>query len=107
MFIGNILKKMSKSSQKRTIIREVISRLRLESDQEQLYLDSLDVLDDEHLEMFYRKLVALVEIIEDREIVTIGNKQNSRLSHIQLLEEEEGKNTKQEVGNFNILFDNI
>lgn len=107
MFIGGILKKMVRGSEKRAVIREVIARLKLEQDQEQLYLDSLDILDDEHLEMFYRKLVALVDILEEQDVVLIGDKQVSKLSHIQMLEEEEWKNIRQDVSNFNILFDNI
>lgn len=104
MFIGSILKRMSRSSEKRSVIREIIARLKLEQDQEQLYLDSLDILDDAHLDMFYRKLVALVDIIEERDVIAIGDKQNSRLSHIQQIEQADKEKS---TDHFNILFDNI
>jgi len=104
MFIGSILKRMTRGSEKRRVIREVIARLRLEKDQEKLYLESLEVLDDEHLEMFYRKLVALIDIIEERDAITIGDKKQSQISNIR---SKEKKEREESIGNFNILFDNI
>jgi len=104
MFIGSLLKKFSKNDEKRTIIREIIFRLTFDKNQEQLYLDSLDVLDDEYLDMFYKKLVALVEIIETKDIISINEIQNA---HLKEKRKKEQQDSAQNSGNFNILFDNI
>lgn len=103
MFLWILLKKFSKNNEKRQIIREVIFRLALDKKQEQLYFESLDILDDEYLDLFYKKLVALVDIIEEKDVVTFQEKQVEKLREIQ------EKEKKEEIYNtdFNILFDNI
>ncbi|NDK19390.1 hypothetical protein GW819_00960 [Candidatus Gracilibacteria bacterium] len=103
MFLGGLLKKFSKNNEKRQIIREVIFRLSLDKKQEQLYFDSLDILDDEYLDLFYKKLTALIDIIEEKDIIQ-GQEQN-----IEKLQEIRSKEQKEKEYNidFNILFDNI
>ena len=103
MFLGNLLKRFSKNNEKRQIIREVIFRLALDKKQEQLYFESLDILDDEYLDLFYKKLTALIDIIEEKDIISAGKKQTQRLEEIHSKEQKE----QEYVGNFNILFDNI
>ncbi|MDD2916322.1 MAG: hypothetical protein PHH70_00555 [Candidatus Gracilibacteria bacterium] len=103
MFLGSLLKRFSKDNEKRQIIREVIYRLSLDKKQEQLYFDSLDIIDDEYLDMFYKKLTALIDIIEEKEVMTNGEKQTEKIQQIRKQEEKETVfNT-----DFNILFDNI
>ena len=103
MFLWNLLKKFSKNNEKRQIIREVIFRLALDKKQEQLYFDSLDILDDEHLDLFYKKLTALIDIIEEKDIIQSQEQQIGKIQQIREKEkQEEMYNT-----DFNILFDNI
>lgn len=102
MFLWSLLKRFSKENEKRQIIREVIYRLALDKKQEQLYFESLDVIDDEYLDLFYKKLVALIDIIEEKEVITNGEKQFEKIQQIRKEEEQEVLNT-----DFNILFDNI
>ncbi|MDD2892224.1 MAG: hypothetical protein PHQ95_04625 [Candidatus Gracilibacteria bacterium] len=104
MFLGNLLKRFSKNNEKRQIIREVIYRLSLDKKQEQLYFESLDILDDEYLDLFYKKLVALIEIIEDKDVIK-GQEEN--LEKLQEIREKEKKEEKVYNTDFNILFDNI
>lgn len=104
MFLWNLLKKFSKDHEKRQIIREVIYRLSLDKKQEQLYFESLDILDDEYLDLFYKKLVALVDIIEEKDTIISGEKQ---LEKVQEVREREKKEDKVCNTDFNILFDNI
>lgn len=101
MWLGSLLKKFSKNEEKRQIIREVIFRLTLEKKQEQLYFDSLEILDEEYLDLFYKKLVALVDIIEEKEIIVSGEKEKQKIQEIHTQEQSEKKE------DFNILFDNI
>lgn len=101
MWLGSLLKKFSKNEEKRQVIREVIFRLTLEQKQEQLYLDSLEILDDEYLDLFYKKLVALIDIIEEKEVIISGEKQGEKIKNIHSQESQEQKE------DFNILFDNI
>ncbi len=103
MFLWNLLKRFSKDNEKRQIIREVIFRLTLDKKQEQLYLESLSVLDDEYLDLFYKKLVALIDIIEEKDAISLWEKQTWKIQEIREKEE------KEQIYNtdFNILFDNI
>ncbi len=103
MFLGSLLKKFSKNSEKRQIIREVIYRLSLDKKQEQLYFESLDILDDEYLDIFYKKLTALVDILEEKDAISSGEQQTMKIREIQKKEEKE----KEYNTDFNILFDNI
>lgn len=104
MFLWNLLKRFSKNNEKRQIIREVIYRLSLDKKQEQLYFESLDILDDEYLDLFYKKLVALIEIIEDKDVIKW---QEENLEKLQEIREKEKKEEKVYNTDFNILFDNI
>lgn len=103
MFLWSLLKRFSKNNEKRQIIREVIFRLALDKKQEQLYFESLDILDDEYLELFYKKLVALIDIIEEKDVITSWEKQTQKIQEIHIKEKNEEKYNE----NFNILFDNI
>lgn len=104
MFLWKLLKRFSKNNEKQQIIREVIYRLALDKKQEQLYFESLDILDNEYLDLFYKKLIALVEIIEDKDIIRW---QEENLEKLQEIREKEKKEEKVYNTNFNILFDNI
>lgn len=101
MWLGSLLKKFSKNEEKRQVIREVVFRLTLEKKQEQLYLDSLEILDEEYLDLFYKKLVALIDIIEEKEIIVSWEKREEKIQKIHSQEQKEQKE------DFNILFDNI
>lgn len=103
MFLWGLLKKFLKNNEKRQIIREVIFQLSLDKKQEQLYIESLEILDDEYLDMFYKKLVALIDIIEEKDIIISWERQTKKVQNIH---KQEQKNNES-VGNFNILFNNI
>lgn len=103
MFLWNLLKKFSKNNEKRQIICEVIYRLSLDKKQEQLYLESLEILDDEYLDLFYKKLTALIDIIEEKDTLTSQKIQTQKIQQIQTQEQKE----KVYNTDFNILFDNI
>lgn len=103
MFLWNLLKRFSKNNEKRQIIREVIFRLALDKKQEQLYFESLDILDDEYLDLFYKKLVALIDIIEEKDVMVSWERQLEKIHEIREKEYKEERNNKE----FNILFDNI
>jgi len=103
MFLWSLLKKFSKNNEKRQIIREVIFRLSLDKKQEQLYFDSLDILDNEYLDLFYKKLTALIDIIEEKDIIQWQEQNLEKLQEIRSKEQKE----KEYNTDFNILFDNI
>lgn len=103
MFLGSLLKKFSKNNEKRQIIRDVIFRLSLDKKQEQLYFDSLDILDDEYLDLFYKKLTALIDIIEEKDVIRSQGQQIEKIQEIRVKEQKEESYN----ADFNILFDNI
>ena len=105
MFLWALLKKFSKNFEKRQIIRDVIDKLNLDKKQEQLYIESLDILDDESLDLFYRKLVALVDILEERDVMLAWRGEVQKIQNIRILEQEQERTDN--TGKFNILFDNI
>lgn len=69
MFLSNILKRIREKGQRKTILKELINSLRIDETQRYLYLESLELLDDEGMTAFYHRLVAFVDETEGRQIL--------------------------------------
>ena len=69
MFLSNILKRIREKSQRKSILKELINSLRIDETQRYLYLESLELLDDEGMTAFYHRLVAFVDETEGRQIL--------------------------------------
>lgn len=104
MFLSNILKRIREKGQRKTILKELINSLRIDETQRYLYLESLELLDDEGMTAFYHRLVAFVDETEGRQILAEWEKRSGFVKNIHTAEEEE---RSKEVDNANFLFDNV
>lgn len=102
--ILNIFKKYSEKSSKKKIIITIIEKLNINETQKQLYLDSVDFLDDIWLEKMYNVLQEYVVSIENKEYENIS-KQN--FSNVAWLRKKEALEKQKEINSFWFLLNNI
>lgn len=98
------LKKQKSNSHKKKLIETIIVSLNVSEDQKKLYIDSLDVLAEEELEMLYKKLTAFVEKIELKEL---GSIRDDNFASIAGMRKKEAKEKIQEVNSFSFLLNNL
>lgn len=82
MFFKDFLTRIKERNQKRLVIRELISRLTIDETQKNLYLESLDILEDSLLDSFYEKLKSLIGTIEKNIASVEYQKTSSTLTEI-------------------------
>lgn len=102
--ILSILKKYSESNKKKKIIRTIIQTLKISEKQKELYLDSMEILDDVWLDKLYKSLTVFIEEIEVREIDKI-KKEN--FAQFNWLRKNEAEEKQKEVNTFNFLINNL
>ncbi|MDQ1343470.1 MAG: hypothetical protein QG650_189 [Patescibacteria group bacterium] len=104
MFLSNLLKRIREKSQRKTILKELIESLRIDETQRFLYLESLELLDENGMTAFYNRLVAFVDETEGFEILADGQRRSGFVRELRSNEEME---RSKEVDNANFLFDNV
>lgn len=104
MFLSWIFKKYKEREYRILLIKDLIDWLEIDQKQKDLYLESLDVLDDEWLERFFNKLTSVIEIIEEN-----SNNKNftEKTSQIYEINKQEELEKTQELNAFNLILDNI
>ena len=102
--IGNFLKRYGETSKKRKVVLTIIQNLNINEKQKDLYLNSLDILDEAWLEKLYKSLTAFVENIELKEIEDI-KKEN--FSSIAGLRKKEALEKQKEINSFWFLLNNL
>lgn len=102
--IGNFLKRYWETSKKRKVVLTIIQNLNINEKQKELYLNSLDILDEAGLEKLYKSLTAFVENIELKEIEDI-KKEN--FSSIAGLRKKEALEKQKEINSFWFLLNNL
>jgi hypothetical protein len=68
MLFGTILRKYTKQSYKKELLEKMIRGLSIDATQKNLFLDSLDLLDEKALESLYLKITKFVEMVEDENL---------------------------------------
>ncbi len=103
-FIGSILKKFKEKKQRLSIVRESILTLQIDEKQKQLYLDSLELLNDEQLDNLYIQFTALISILEDNKI-----KQDYKDSHSTTISTHKTENIEKqkELNSLHLLLENF
>lgn len=104
MFLWTIFKKYKEKESRLILVKDLILWLEIDEKQKILYIESLNVLDEESLERFYKKLVSVIDILEETENNEQFKKININLNH-NLNQEQIDK--IQEANSFNFLLDNI
>lgn len=102
--ISKILKKYNKATQKKIMLKTIISALKISEEQKQLYLDSLEVIKEEALDTLYDNTIAFSNNIELKEIEDI-RKQN--FTNIQWMTKKEAEEKKQDINAFSFLLHNL
>ena len=104
MFLGTIFKKYKEKEHRLILVRDLINWLEIDEKQKQLYIDSLNVLDEESLDRFYKKLTSVINIIEE---TWNDEKFTKTKDDINLTKNQEQIDKIQEANSFNFLLDNI
>lgn len=104
MFLSNLLRRIREKSQRKTILKELIENLRIDETQRFLYLESLELLDDEGMTAFYNRLLAFVDETEGNRILADGERRTGFVRELRSAENEE---RRREADNANFLFDNV
>ncbi len=102
--ILKILKKYSETNKKRKIVLTIIKNLNIQEKQKELYLNSLDILDEVGLEKLYTSLTSFVEEIEMKELSDI-TKQN--FTSIAWMRKKEALEKQKEINSFWFLLNNL
>lgn len=104
MFIWNIFKKYKEKEYRLILVKDLILSLNIDSRQKNLYIESLNILDDESLDRFYKKLTWVIDIIEENENNLSFSKE---LETINYIKKQEQIQKKEEINSYNFLLDNI
>lgn len=104
MFIWVIFKKFKEKETRIILVKDLINALVIDDKQKQLYIESLNVLDNEALDRFYKKLTSVIDIIEEKE-----NKEqfDKAKQLVNATKNQENFAKIQEANSFNFLLDNI
>jgi hypothetical protein len=104
MLFGTILRKYTKQSYRKELLEKMIWGLSIDATQKNLFLDSLDLLDEKALESLYLKITKFVEMVEDENLQKRWFSSQKKYTEIEELENLEKKKTQ---NSFNILLDSI
>ncbi|EKE26759.1 MAG: hypothetical protein ACD_4C00158G0002 [uncultured bacterium (gcode 4)] len=104
MFLWTFYKKYKEREYRIVLVKDLIKGLDIDDSQKQLYIESLEVLDEESLDRFYKKLTSVIDIIEE----DINKQQFIKTKEIANLSKNQEQIDKiQEINSFNFLLDNI
>lgn len=104
MFLSNLLKRIQEKHQRKSVLRELIESLKIDETQRFLYLESLELLDDDGLSVFYQRLISFVDDTEWRHVINEGER---RLWFVKNIREAERNERSKETDNVNFLFDSV
>lgn len=100
MLFSGILERYRKKKERRLIVRELILSLQIDERQRNLYLESLDILDEDGMQILYERLHQFVESLEEKNI------HNSK-KVIDSVHQKESLDREKDARSFNILLDNV
>lgn len=102
--IFDFLKKQNEISKKKELIVIMIRSINVSDQQKDLYLESLDVLDEQWINNLYNDVSHFVENIEMKELDEIKKENFSNLSWMRKKEAEE---KKKEMNSFSFILHNL
>lgn len=104
MLFGAILRKYLKQNDRKILLEKIIRWLSIDSMQKNLFLDSLELLDESALESLYVKITKFVIFTEEENSIKKRIFTQRKYSEIEEMENTEKKKTQ---NSFNILLDSI
>ncbi len=102
--IFDFLKKQTEISKKKELIVIMIRSINIPEQQKDLYLESLDILDEQWIHTLYNDVSHFVENIEMKELAEIKEENFSNLSWMRKKEAEE---KKKEINSFSFILHNL
>ncbi len=102
--IFDFLKKQKKVESKRKITKIMLLNLNIPEEQKALYIQAIDILDDNEIDELYEKWSNYIKNLEIKEIEEI---RKQSFSEIDWLRKKEAKEKQKEINAFNFLFSNI
>lgn len=102
--IFDFLKKQKDSKKKIELIRIMIQSVNLPENNKFLYLEALEVLDENWLNNLYNDLIKFTENFEMKELEDINK---SNFSSISWLRKKEAEEKQQEINAFTFLINNV
>jgi len=98
------LQKQKSDSKRRKLIETMITALHVSEEQKDLYIEAIQVLSWEDLEILYGKLTKFIEHIELKEVENIKKEDFSRIAWMR---KKEAKERIEEVNSFSFLLNNL
>lgn len=102
--ILNIFKKYSEKNKRKKIIITIINNLNINEKQKNLYLDSLDFLDEIWLDKLYKSLVSFILDVEKKQIEDISK---DNFIKIAWMRKKEVIEKQKEINSFWFLLNNL
>lgn len=102
--IFDFLKKQNKYKEKFDLTRIMIMNLEIPEDQKSLYIQAIDILDENWLDRIYNSLIDFVRDIEIKELNQI---QKTNFSVIAWMKRKEAEERKKEINSFSFLINNL
>jgi len=102
--VSKILKKYKKASQKKIMLKTIISALAISDEQKKLYLDALEVIENDALDKLYEDITSFADNVEVKEIEHI-RRQN--FTNIQWMTKKEAEQKKHDINAFSFLLHNL
>lgn len=102
--IFDFLKKKKRINEKIKLIQIMFLNLEISEEQKALYLQALDILDEDWIDRIYEELKNFVENVE---IKNIEDMQKNSLTKISWMKVKEAEEKKQELNSFSLLIDKL
>lgn len=102
--IFDFLKKQNKYKEKFDLTRIMIMNLQIPEDQKSLYIQALDILDENWLDRIYN---SLVDFVKDIEITELDQIQKNNFSIVAWMKRKEAEERKKEINSFSFLINNL
>jgi hypothetical protein len=100
----DFLKKQSRKESKIRILKTMIFSLQVWDDIKELYIQSLDVLDDQNIDKLFQDITYFTEKIELKEIEDI---QKNSFATVNNMTKKEAEEKKKEINTFSFLLNNL
>lgn len=102
--IFSFLKRKKSLKEKIKLINIMFINLKIPDSQKSLYIQALDILDEEGIDRIYKELSNFIKNIEIKNIEEIQKKNFSVINWLKIKEAEE---KKEELNSFNFLINNL
>lgn len=102
--IFDFLIKKNKTDEKIKLIQIMFMNLQISEEQKALYIQALDILDEDWIDRIYNELINFTKNIEIKNIKDI---QKNSLTKISWMRKKEAEEKKQELNSFSLLINKL